>query len=78
MGRTRVLLLAQLAWAPAALDAQGQRLTVETIMRGPDFAGTAPSDVRFSAFVRSMAMRSLDILPTRRQVAFDRGLPTSR
>ena len=49
MGRTRVLLLAPLAWAPAALDAQGQRLTVETIMRGPDFAGTAPSDVRFSA-----------------------------
>src|SRR5256712_3789101 len=41
-------VLAQLVGAPAALGAQGQRLTVETIMRGPDFAGTAPSEVRFS------------------------------
>jgi len=49
VGRTRFILLVQLVWAPAALGAQGQRLTVETIMRGPDFAGTAPSDVRFSA-----------------------------
>ena len=48
MGRTRFVVLAQLVWAPAALGAQGQRLTVETIMRGPDFAGTAPSEVRFS------------------------------
>src|SRR2546428_727911 len=48
VGRTRFILLVQLVWAPAALGAQGQRLTVETIMRGPDFAGTAPSDVRFS------------------------------
>src|SRR5256712_13514725 len=48
VGRTRFVLLAQLVWAPAALGAQGQRLTVETIMRGPDFAGTAPSEVRFS------------------------------
>src|SRR3989442_928663 len=34
---------------PAVVSAQGFPLTVESIMRGPDVVGTAPSNVRFSA-----------------------------
>src|SRR2546427_8791344 len=49
VGRTRFVVLAQLVWAPAALGAQGQRLTVETIMRGPDFAGTDRKSTRLNS-----------------------------
>src|SRR5205809_7593801 len=34
---------------PAVASAQAFPLTVESIMRGPDLVGTAPSNVRFSA-----------------------------
>src|SRR2546427_5298467 len=34
---------------PAVVSAQAFPLTVESIMRGPDVVGTAPSNVRFSA-----------------------------
>src|SRR5438477_7280082 len=45
----RCLLVLTLLSAPVAAIAQGSRLTVESIMRGPDLVGTAPSNVRFSA-----------------------------
>ncbi len=45
----RVVLIALLVLCPFPVRAQGFRLTVESIMRGPDLVGTAPSNVRFSA-----------------------------
>jgi len=46
--RRSVLVLTLLS-IPTGAIAQGFRLTVESIMRGPDLVGTAPSNVRFSA-----------------------------
>src|SRR5439155_506218 len=46
--RRSVLVLTLLS-IPAGARGQGFRLTVESIMRGPDLVGTAPSNVRFSA-----------------------------
>src|SRR5437773_11873671 len=45
----RSLLVLTLLTVPVIAIAQGFRLTVESIMRGPDLVGTAPSNVRFSA-----------------------------
>ncbi|HXF95234.1 MAG TPA: prolyl oligopeptidase family serine peptidase [Gemmatimonadales bacterium] len=53
----RVVLLTVVALFPAGLGAQGFRLTVENIMRGPDLVGTAPSNVRFSADGRYVHFR---------------------
>src|SRR2546422_906074 len=44
-----VLALLSIPSIPSGAIAQGFRLTVESIMRGPDLVGTAPSNVRFSA-----------------------------
>src|SRR5256886_793681 len=46
--RRSVVVLTLLS-VPAIVVGQGFRLTVESIMRGPDLVGTAPSNVRFSA-----------------------------
>src|SRR5207245_8451845 len=46
--RRNVLVLV-LCSIPTGAFAQGFRLTVESLMRGPDLVGTAPSNVRFSA-----------------------------
>src|SRR5438067_3023306 len=45
----RSLLVLTLLSVPVIAIAQGFRLTVESIMRGPDLVGTAPSNARFSA-----------------------------
>src|SRR3990172_9763919 len=45
----RVLLIALALLCPFSLRAQGFRLTVENIMRGPDLVGVSPSNGRFSA-----------------------------
>src|SRR5256884_1011163 len=45
----RSVLVLVLCSIPTGATAQGFRLTVESIMRGPDLVGTAPSNVRFSA-----------------------------
>src|SRR3989454_7377401 len=45
----RSVLVLVLCSIPTGAFAQGFRLTVESIMRGPDLVGTAPSNVRFSA-----------------------------
>ncbi|HYK82374.1 MAG TPA: DPP IV N-terminal domain-containing protein [Gemmatimonadales bacterium] len=45
----RVAFALAIVCAPAAAAAQSFPLTVESIMRGPDLVGTAPSNVRFSA-----------------------------
>jgi dipeptidyl aminopeptidase/acylaminoacyl peptidase len=45
----RGLLLGCMLLCPSAALAQEFRLTVSSIMRGPDLYGTAPSDVRYSA-----------------------------
>ena len=45
----RIALLLALVSLPGHASAQGFPLTVESIMRGPDVVGTAPSNVRFSA-----------------------------
>src|SRR5207247_503197 len=45
----RIALLLALVSLPGRASAQGFPLTVESIMRGPDVVGTAPSNVRFSA-----------------------------
>src|SRR2546425_1782441 len=44
-----VLALLSIPSIPSGAIAQVFRLTVESIMRGPDLVGTAPSNVRFSA-----------------------------
>ena len=44
-----VLTLLSIPSIPTGAIAQGFRLTVESLMRGPDLVGTAPSNVRFSA-----------------------------
>jgi dipeptidyl aminopeptidase/acylaminoacyl peptidase len=44
----RCPLIAILSLLPAPLAAQQSALTLEKIMRGPDFVGTAPSNVRFA------------------------------
>jgi len=44
-----VFTLLSIPSIPKGAMAQGFRLTVESIMRGPDLVGTAPSNLRFSA-----------------------------
>jgi dipeptidyl aminopeptidase/acylaminoacyl peptidase len=64
---------------PRGLPAQGFRLTVENIMRGPDLVGTAPSNVRFSVDGRYVYFRwrspGLDTLDQDYRVTATGGLP---
>src|SRR5437762_14286843 len=53
----RSVLVLVLCSIPTGAFAQGFRLTVENIMRGPDLVGTAPSNVRFSADGRYVYFR---------------------
>jgi len=46
-----------LSVSPFAAAAQAPALTVESIMRGPDLVGTAPSNVQFGADGRSVYFR---------------------
>lgn len=56
MGRLAFVAIL-LAALPSRAAAQGFRLTVENIMRGPALVGTAPSNVRFSADGRYVHFR---------------------
>jgi dipeptidyl aminopeptidase/acylaminoacyl peptidase len=55
--RYALLSLALVGGSASVAAAQGFRLTVENIMRGPELVGTAPSNVRFSADGRHVYFR---------------------
>ena len=53
----RVAFVTVLCLFPFAAAAQAPALTVESIMRGPDWVGTAPFNVQFSADGRYVYFR---------------------
>ena len=53
----RIAFVTVLCVSPFAAAAQGPPLSVESIMRGPDLVGTAPSNVQFSADGRYVYFR---------------------